>query len=104
MSTYDEREKAFEAKYAADKEKMFRIESLRSKKVGYWAAELLGLSGEEAEEYAKSAVRADLDEPGYEDLFRKIRADLDAAGVHKTDQDIYDVIADSLEEAEKELC
>lgn len=103
MSTYDEREKAFEAKYTHDQEKMFKIESLRSKKVGYWAAQLLGLTGEAADEYARAAVRSDLEEPGYQDLFRKIRVDLDAAGIGTSDQELHEVIADCLEEAEKEL-
>lgn len=103
MSTYEEREKAFEAKFANDQELKFKIESLRSKKVGLWAAEQMGIVGDEALEYAKSVIRADFEEAGDEDVFRKVRADFDTNKVSKSDSEIRDELARCLAEAEQEL-
>lgn len=76
MSTFDDRENAFENKYAHDAEMQFKAEARRNKLVGLWAAELLGKSGEEAEAYAKEVVLADFEEAGYEDVVRKVAGDL----------------------------
>jgi len=76
MTTFDDRENAFEAKYAHDADMQFRAEARRNKLLGLWAAALLGQSGEVATEYAMSVVRADFDEPGIEDVVRKVAADL----------------------------
>ena len=76
MTTFDDREKAFETKFAHDSEMQFRAEARRNKLLGLWAAELLGKSGEEANEYALSVVVADLEESGVEDVVRKVAADL----------------------------
>lgn len=76
MTTFEDRERAFESKYAHDADMQFRAEARRNKLVGLWAAELLGKSGAEAEAYALSVVQADFDEPGTEDVVRKLSADL----------------------------
>lgn len=76
MTSFDDREKAFETKFAHDAEMQFKAEARRNKLVGQWAAGLLGLTGEAAEAYAKSVVMADFDEPGVEDVVRKVSADL----------------------------
>lgn len=78
MSTFDDRETAFEAKFAHDSEMQFRAEARRNKLVGLWAAELLGKSGAEAADYAMSVVSADFEEAGSEDVVRKLVADLGA--------------------------
>ncbi|MFD1696692.1 DUF1476 domain-containing protein [Roseibium aestuarii] len=88
MSTFDKREKDFEAKFAHDEELRFKAVARRNKLLGLWAAGLLGLEGDKADEYAKEVVRADFEEPGEEDVFRKIRADLDAAGIAESDHQI----------------
>jgi hypothetical protein len=88
MSGMDKRGDAFENKFAHDAELKFKAEARRNKLLGQWAAELLGKSGAEAEEYAKEVVRSDFDEPGDEDVFRKVRADFDAAGVEKSDDEL----------------
>jgi hypothetical protein len=75
MTTFDEREKAFEEKYKHDQELQFKVEVRRNKLLGLWVAELLGLSGADAQAYAKEVVSADFDEPGEGDLIRKIQAD-----------------------------
>jgi len=81
MTTFDDREKAFENKYAHDAEMQFKANARRNKLLGLWAAELLGLSGPEAVSYAREVVVSDLEEAGDEDVYRKVKGDLDAKGV-----------------------
>ncbi|GHE00536.1 aldolase [Defluviimonas sp. 20V17] len=76
MTTFDDRENAFESKYAHDAEMQFKAEARRNKLLGLWAAEKLGMSGAEADEYALSVIRADFQEPGHEDVVRKLVEDL----------------------------
>ena len=80
MSTMKDRENAFENKFAHDAEMQFKAEARRNKLLGLWAAELLGKSGEDAAAYAKEVVKADFEEAGDEDVYRKVSGDLgDAA-------------------------
>ncbi len=76
MTTFDDRESAFEAKFAHDEEMQFKAQARRNKLLGLWAAELMGKTGEEAEAYAREVIKADFQEAGDEDVFRKIAADL----------------------------
>ena len=76
MSTFDDREHAFEAKFAHDEEMIFKAVARRNKLTGLWAAGLLGKTGDEALDYAKSVVIADFEEAGHEDVVRKLVADL----------------------------
>ncbi len=76
MSTFDDRERAFETKFAHDEEMKFKAEARRNKLVGLWAAEILGKSGDAADAYAKDVVRADFEEAGHEDVMRKLMTDL----------------------------
>lgn len=78
MTTFDDREKAFENKYAHDAQMQFKAQARRNKLLGLWAAGLMGMGGEEAEAYAKTVVLADLEEAGDEDVYRKVAADLEA--------------------------
>ena len=77
MTTFDDRENAFESKYAHDEEMMFKAVARRNKLLGLWAAGLMGKSGDEANEYAKTVVLADFEEAGHEDVVRKVAADLE---------------------------
>ncbi len=77
MTTFNDREKAFENKFAHDEEMQFRAVARRNRLLGLWAASLLGKTGEEAEAYAREVVKADFAEEGHEDVFRKLVADLD---------------------------
>ncbi len=77
MTTFDDRANAFENKYAHDADMQFRIEARRNKLLGLWAAGLMGKSGDDAAEYARSVVIADFEEPGFEDVVRKVVGDLD---------------------------
>jgi hypothetical protein len=88
MSSFDKREKGFEQKFAHDVEFRFKAQARRNKLVGLWAAEKLGLVGAAAESYAKNLVAADLDEPGSDYVFRKLRMDFDAKGVAQSDHQI----------------
>ena len=81
MTTFDDREQAFEAKFALDQEQEFRATARRNKMLGLWAAENMGLSPESAAQYAAAVVRADMDQPGDEDVFRKIAGDFKASGL-----------------------
>ncbi|MEL6646975.1 MAG: DUF1476 domain-containing protein [Pseudomonadota bacterium] len=76
MSTFDDRENAFENKYAHDQEMQFKAEMRRNKLVGLWAAELLGKTGEDADAYAIEVVKSDFEEAGIEDVVRKVAGDL----------------------------
>jgi len=76
MATFDDRENAFEAKFARDNDMQFRAEARRNKLVGLWAADLMGKSGEAAIEYAMEVIAADFQEVGDEDVVRKVVADL----------------------------
>jgi len=81
MDSFEERQKAFERKFEHDQELMFRILSRRARLTGLWAAEKLGLTGTDADAYAANLVQVDLEEPGHQDIVRKLRADFDAKGV-----------------------
>lgn len=103
MTTFDKRQEGFEAKFAHDEELKFKATARRNKLLGLWAAEKLGLSGEDAEAYARSVVKADFEEPGEEDVFRKVRADFDAKGVDQSDHQIRRTMAELLAKAVVEL-
>lgn len=81
MTTFDDRERAFEAKFAHDQEVEFRIHARRDRLFGLWAAEKMQLSESGAEQYAAAVVRADLRETGDVDILRKVSEDFKAAGV-----------------------
>ena len=87
MTTFDKREEGFEKMFAHDEELKFKASARRNKLLGMWAAEKLGLSGAQADAYAKDVVMADL-EAGEHDVFKKIRADFNAKNVTVADQDI----------------
>lgn len=103
MTTFDDREKAFENMYARDQEMQFRILARRNKLLGHWAAEKMGLTEVEAEAYAKDVVRADFEEAGDEDVVRKLVGDLTAAGVDIDDAAIRDALHDKAVEARRQM-
>lgn len=81
MTTFDEREKAFENRFARDQEMQFRIQARRNRLLGEWAAARMGLTPEETDAYAKAVVQADFEEAGDEDVIRKLVGDMTQAGV-----------------------
>jgi hypothetical protein len=88
MTTFDKREEGFEKQFAYDEEVRFKANARRNKMLGLWAAGKLGITGAEADAYAKAVVVADLEEAGDDDVFRKIRKDFDAKGVTESDHQI----------------
>ncbi len=81
MTQFSDREKAFEAKFQKDQELQFKVTARRNRLLGLWAAEQIGLDGQDAEAYAKDVVASDFDEPGDDDVLRKVVADLQGKGV-----------------------
>jgi hypothetical protein len=99
MTTFDKREEGFEKQFAHDEELKFKAMSRRNKLLGLWAAGKLGHQGADAEAYAKEVVMADFEEAGDDDVFRKVRKDLDAKGVAISDQDIRKAMIDLMAQA-----
>ena len=85
---FNEREKGFEAKFKMDEELEFKVAARRNKLLGIWLAEKLGFSESEHENYAKEVVLADLEEPGVEDIVRKVKVDIEDRGSTLTEDDI----------------
>ena len=88
MTTFDKRKEGYESKFARDEELKFKATARRNKLLGLWAAEKLGKNADDAQAYAREVVRADMEEAGEDDVFRKIRGDFDAAGVEQSDHQI----------------
>ena len=103
MSTFDDRERAFEAQYARDEEMQFRILARRNRLLGEWAAHQMGLSEVETEAYAKDVVRADFEEAGDENVIRKVLGDLIAAGVDGEADWVREALKDKLVEARRQI-
>ncbi len=100
MTSFKDREKAFENKYAHDAEMQFKAEARRNKLVGLWAAELMGKPADEADAYAREVIKADFAEPGHEDVVRKLTADL---GDKATDAEIRAKMAELLAVAKAQV-
>ena len=103
MSTFDKREKGEEAKYARDKELGFKINARRNKLLGLWAAERMSRQGADAEAYAKECVLADFQNPGEEDVFRKVMEDLKKADAPVSEHDMRRKMAALVETAREEV-
>ncbi|WP_185982761.1 DUF1476 domain-containing protein [Aureimonas mangrovi] len=99
----NDRRNDIESRYAHDQEMKFKIEARRNKLVGLWAAEKLGKTGAEADEYAQETVKASFMRPGDEGVFAKLRADFDAANVDQSDHQIRRHLAELLVEAEAQV-
>ena len=99
MTTFDKREEGFEKKFAHDEELRFKANARRNRLLGLWAAEKLGLTGDEAAAYAKEVVVSDFEESGDDDVFRKVRKDFDAKSVAQSDQQIRAAMVDLMEQA-----
>ena len=103
MTQFEDRERAYEAKFAHDEELRFKSLARRNKLLGLWAAAQLGRAGDAADAYAKEVVRSDFAEPGDEDVFRKVRGDFNAAGVDITDEALRMKMRELLVEAADQL-
>ena len=103
MTQFDDRERAFETKFAHDEEMKFRVLARRNRLLGEWAARKMGLSQEEMESYAKDVVRADFEEAGDGDVIRKVLGDLTAAGVETDESEIRQTLDHKTVEAKRQL-
>ena len=103
MTTFNDRERAFETQYARDEEMQFRIIARRNRLMGEWAAGLMGLTEVEATTYAKDVVRADFEEAGDEDVIRKLLGDLTSANVDIDEARIRDALAHKTVDARRQL-
>jgi hypothetical protein len=103
MTTFDEREKSFEKKFALDEDLKFRSEQRRNKLLGGWAAGKLGLTGPAVDDYVKALRRADLATKGDEDVFQKVRKDFDAKGVVVSDAELRKAMSDCLTDAVSQI-
>jgi hypothetical protein len=101
MTTFDDRERAFENQFAHDADLQFRIVARRNRLVGEWAAALMGLTPEETDAYAKSVVQADFEEVGDNDVIHKLVADLARAGVETSENAVRDALDAKLIEARR---
>ena len=103
MTSFQDRERAEEAKFAHDEDMLFRIHARRNRLIGQWAADRMGLSAAEAEAYAKSVVQADFEESGDEDVVRKLLGDLIGAGVDSSESEVRTMLEAKLVEARRAL-
>ncbi len=103
MTTFDDREKAFEAKYEHDEQLKFKVTARRNKLLGLWAAGQLGKTGADAEAYAKEVVMADFEKPGDSDVIEKLMKDLAAAGKPMEDHTIRKQSERLADEAKKQI-
>lgn len=103
MAGLDERERAFENKFAHDDEVRFKTEMRRNRLLAGWAAELMGLTESDAEAYVMTLVKSDLEEAGDDDVFRKLRADFDAKNVDVSDHKLRTVMDEKLAEAKQQV-
>jgi hypothetical protein len=99
MTTFDKREEGFEKQFAHDEDLKFKAMARRNKLLGLWAAEKMGLSGADADAYAKEVVMSDFEEAGDHDVLRKVRKDFDAKGVAQSDEQIRQTMDQLLAQA-----
>lgn len=103
MTTFDDRERAFETKFAMDEEMAFRVTARRNRLVGQWAAAKMGLTPEETDAYAKAVVQADFEEAGDDDVVRKLLGDLTAAQVDIDEAAVRRALEEATVDARRQL-
>ena len=103
MSTFDQREKAFENKFAHDAEMQFKAEARRNRLLGLWAAHIMGMEEADAEAYARTVIAADLAQAGYEDVVRKVAKDLADHGADYTQDDVRAQLLEMMVQAKQSL-
>jgi len=101
MTTFDDRERAFEAQYARDQEMQFKIVARRNRLLGQWAAKKMGLTEAESDAYARDVIRADFEAAGDEDVIRKLLGDLTSAGIEVDESAIRQALQHKTVEARR---
>ena len=103
MSSFDDRKKGFESKFAHDEETLFKINAKRNKLLGEWVADKLNKTNKDKENYISEVIKSDLAEPGDEDVFKKVKNDLSLGGFNDIDQEIREKMSEFLETAKKNI-
>jgi hypothetical protein len=103
MTTFDDRQRAFESKFAHDEEMRFKIIARRNRLLGHWAARQMSLSEAEADSYARDVVRSDFEEAGDHDVIRKVLGDLTAAGIECDEAKVVDALRNKEIEARRQI-
>jgi hypothetical protein len=103
MTQFDNREKAFEAKFVHDEDVMFKVMARRNKLLGLWAAEKMGMSPSEGQDYAGEVIKSDFEEAGDEDVYRKVKGDLDAKNIDLSEHQVRREMEDQLVEAKRQV-
>jgi hypothetical protein len=103
MTQFDDRERAFEAKFAHDEEMRFRITARRNRLLGEWAARRMGLTEAESESYAKDVIRSDFEEAGEHDVIRKVLGDLTAAGIEIDEEEVSQALRNKEIDARRQI-
>lgn len=103
MTTFNDREKGFEGKFALDQEQEFKAMARRNKLLGYWAGEKMGLEGDHREDYARAVVKSDFEQPGDEDVFRKVMQDLTGSGIAVRESEVRSKMDELLAQAREQI-
>jgi hypothetical protein len=103
MSTFNDREQGFERKFALDQDQEFKANARRNRALGEWAAGLMGLEGQHVADYAKAVVKSDFEQPGDDDVFRKVYEDLKGSGVTVSEGDVRMKMAELLAQARESV-
>lgn len=103
MTTFDDRERGFEKRFALDQEQEFKASARRNRALGEWAAGLMGLAADNVAEYAQAVVKSDFEQPGEDDVLRKVFEDLKGSGVAVTEGDVRMKMAELLAQAREGL-
>ena len=103
MNKFNEREKSFEKKFAKDQELQFKVSAKRNKYLAEWASSKLGKNDEQKQNYIQEVIKADFAEPGDEDVFKKVKADLNKAGFENIDDEIRNKMNETMERAKKDF-
>ena len=101
MSSFDDRKKGFEKKFVRDEEMQFKVNAKRNKYLGEWVAEKLGKKDQNKEIYVQEVIKSDFAEPGDEDVFKKVKADLNKVGFENIDDEIRNKMNETMERAKK---
>jgi len=103
MTQFDDRKNGFEQKFAQDQKMSFALEARTAKLFGIWAAQKLGLSGEQADIYAKNLIAANLDEAGFEDILRPVRSDFSQKNLPVSESEIQSALTKAMDEARLQI-
>ena len=103
MSTFNDREQGFERKFALDQDQEFRANARRNRALGEWAAGLMGLEGQHMADYVKAVVKSDFEQPGDEDVFRKVFGDLSGAGLANSEGEVRRKMDELMAEAREQI-